>query len=124
MRPTPIRFLSQDFPGETQTWISRLIVPLNHFMTSVNTALNKGLTFRDHMNAEIKTITVTCADSLIVSCNLKSRPIGVLILHSEQELKSPLTLDWTGTEGGIKIRKVLGLENNKTYTLTLLVIGG
>jgi len=119
MRPNSVRFLTQDFPTETRAWLPRLLGPLNHFMTSVSSLLNNGLTFKDHMNSEIKTITVST-----VSCNLRSKPIGALVIHSDQELASPLSIDWKASEGGIKIRKILGLEENKAYELTILIIGG
>jgi hypothetical protein len=124
MRPNSVRFLTQDFPTETRAWLPRLLGPLNHFMTSVSSLLNNGLTFKDHMNSEIKTITVSSKDSPTVSCNLRSKPIGALVIHSDQELASPLSIDWKASEGGIKIRKILGLEENKAYELTILIIGG
>ena len=124
MTPNAVRLMSQDFPENVRVSIQRLITPVNQFMTHVTTVLNKGLTFKDHMNAEIKTIRLTREDRPTISHSLKSRPIGVIILSSQEEVTTPLFVDWINIEGGIKIRRIVGLEPKKTYTLTLLILGG
>jgi hypothetical protein len=117
------RIISQDFPEGVRSWINRLIIPLNQFMTSVSALLNHGLTFESHMNAEIKIIRVTSADRPTLSYRLKSKPIGLIVLRCHEELKFPISLDWVTTESGIKIRNIFGLEPLKTYTITLLILG-
>jgi hypothetical protein len=40
-------------------WISKLLDPLNRFLSSVRAALANGLTFADNFNAEIRTLEIT-----------------------------------------------------------------
>jgi hypothetical protein len=40
-------------------WISKLLDPLNRFLSSVRAALANGLTFADNFNAEIRTVELT-----------------------------------------------------------------
>ena len=103
MIPQMKRILSQDFPEDVRSWIHNLIIPINQFMTNTTTLLNKGLTFQDHMNAEIKTIRLSSTDQPILAHRLKSKPIGVLVIRSEEEITAPLCVDWTNTEGGCTI---------------------
>lgn len=122
--PNIRRIMSQDFPDDVRAWINSLLIPLNQFMTSISVLLNKGLTFQNHFNAEIKIIRVASTDQPMIPLQLKSKPIGVLVLRSEEETRAPIFIDWVNAEGGIKIRHVLGGEFGKFYTLTLLIIGG
>src|SRR4051812_16782122 len=100
------RIISQDFPQDVRSWINFLIIPLNQFMTQVCGLLNKGLSFEANMNAEIKTIRITSTDRPTISSQLKTKPIGLIVLRCDEELKSPIALDWVTTEGGIKIRNI------------------
>jgi hypothetical protein len=121
--PQAARIMSQDFPEDVRAWIHHLIVPMNQFMTNVTTVLNKGLTFKDHMNSEIKTIRIAFGDQPTISYQLKSRPVGMVVIRSDEELKSPVFFDWENTQNGVRIRNVFGLEPKKVYTLTVLIIG-
>jgi len=122
--PIPKRILSQDFPDEVRSWIQTLLIPINQFMTSVSQLLNHGLTFQNHFNAEIKTIQVRQGDTPVLSCNLKSKPIGILVLAVHEELKNQVGIDWLMVESGIKIRNIFGLEQGKFYSIKLLILGG
>ena len=122
MNTPNIRILSQDFPGDVRTWINSLLIPLNQFMTGVSAILNKGITFRDHMNAEIKTVQVSSTELPTILHRHKNKPVGVLVIGSKEPLNSPVSVDWESVDGGIRLRRVFGLD--QPHTLTFLIIGG
>lgn len=53
--PTISTLRTEDFPSE-QKWISRLLQPINQFLTSATTALNGNITFTDNIPCQLITL--------------------------------------------------------------------
>lgn len=55
--PTIRSFRIEEFTDQ-KSWIGRLLSPLNEFITSIVIALSNGLTFRDNLNCQLKTVQI------------------------------------------------------------------
>lgn len=130
--PPISRLAQEDF--KDQSWISKLLQPLNQFMLSVITALNKGLTFGENFNALVKVATfVTPASGAFESFSFTTsipKPVGLWVVKAVddttgQVLTAPVFAYWTFANGSVKIENISGLGvPNHTYSVTLIVIGG
>lgn len=120
----------EDYPDE-KTWIGKLIDPLNSFMSSVITNLNKGLTIGENVNGFIKTFDVTGgAFPVSIPNSLKSRPIAVIIgsIYNKQTpaatIGTGITIEWEFASSTLKIKNISGLTTGTKYTVTVIVLGG
>lgn len=123
------RFLQEDFTD--QPWISRLLTPLNLFLTTVYSSLNNGLTINENTLGQIKTISVNGATPTAqFRWNFQTKPVGVLVISTVQSsgaasvITNAVTCDWSFSQGLVNINNVTGLDVAKTYYITFYVIGG
>lgn len=128
--PTIKRLLKEDFSG--QPWIDKLLQPLNQFMESVVSALNKNLTM-DNMKATITSMeytnTATIENKLTVGLGTPPRHItvGNVIGRNGASISGPVWLTWTydHTTDQITITSIYGLATtNGKYDITLQIFGG
>lgn len=124
------RLLAEDYK-EAGTWISKLLYPLNLFMSSVYAALNHGITFQDNVLAQVKTLTVKGSSPAVqFPWPYASAPIGVLIIASSDTSAIPKTITaavtcaWSYSAGTVSINNITGLDAARQYSLTFLVLGG
>lgn len=131
-RVPPFKRIGQeDFPGQ-RSWITSLLGPLNNFFSIMYENLNQGLTFNDNFRAFIKDVRVDASPTYPITFQntMRVSPQGVIILKLEENVSNPstvtsaVTLDWSFSEGSIKINNITGLDAAKTYSLRVLVIGG
>lgn len=118
------RILTDEFPVEHQNWVGRLLTPLNRFMELVSQTLNNNLTFRDHFNAEIRTVFIEPNKPIFFNHSLKSKPIGILPLKLSEDPIGAVWIDWECIGAMIKIPRVLGLDPAKKYKINILILGG
>lgn len=130
--PSIRRIMREDFP-EAPQWLERLIFPLNLFLDSVYTALNRNLTFGENVRAQIKSIQITAGAAAInntIAFTASISPVqGVLLLGAVQQgaTYTPLTVaptvaSWRASNGMIYIDSITGLTAGVLYTITILVI--
>jgi hypothetical protein len=129
--PNLKRIITEDFKPEVQSWIGKLLQPLNTFMEAVSTALNKGLTIADNFDGQVTTITI---DSLPAKFKWNSRrsPVGVFVVYAQEATGSHTTFttaifaDWTYSDGQITILNLTGLSVSSTnkFNVTFVAIAG
>lgn len=113
-------------------WISRVIDPMNSFMESVYTALNKNITLSENISSFIKEITYKTpttypvgVDNVSFLNELRVRATGVIILQAfDKASYTPVSignLAWIEDTSGIVIYPLTGLQADKNYTIRLAV---
>ncbi len=127
--PKPTVLSKEDYPSEAE-WIDRLLAPLNSFMTSTVTALTKGLTIDENLQAQIQELTFTTTNPvtdgfpLYFSVKSGGRPRTVTVGFCE-DVASPTTAfttavfpTWSFTpDGRVKISYISGLTVSTKYRI-------
>ena len=134
--PSQKRILREDLK-EAPKWIIKLITPLNSFMETVYSTLNRNVTFNENIACQIQDVeftisnnyptTFTTNGTLSFSKSIRTKGIGVIILQvvdktSGLVITNGVTADWTELNGKIIIRHISGLAQDKKYSVRLLVI--
>ena len=130
------RLLVEDFL-EQKDWISKLFIPLNNFMDGTFTALNRGVTLRQNMAADIKVVTLnrvpTATDYASVAWNLPQPPISLHVGRIARTdntavvLAAAVQVQWEyDTRKGLRLTNLIGLTptSTATYDLTLAIFTG
>ena len=120
----------EDFQSQ-KNWIGKLIDPLNSFMSSLVTNLNKGLTINENMMGFTKSFDVMGGGfPIYIPNDLKSKPIAITIGNiyikatPAETIGTAATLEWEYAGSQLKIKNITGLTNNIKYTVTVVVFGG
>lgn len=134
--PQVRRFMVENFLSEKE-WIARLFQPLNVFMESVATAFNKGLTIKENMAADIKTVILdrvpTAKAPFLIQWNLGASPVSVHIGNVQKDqfesfaLTAAVGVQWVyNRESGLFLTNLVGIAPTKEdkYILTLVVFTG
>ncbi len=116
----------------------RLLYVLNLFMESVYNGFDKSIDFGLNINADIKTLlfntttnyTATNEFSEIVfPINKRGEAVEGIIVANIVDVNnltkvftSPVTLSWVEDKEKLKITYITGLEDKKSYSITVLVI--
>lgn len=128
-RPPSLLLKREDYSEVKEDWIDRFIRTLNLFGRQTTAALSRGITFGDNVNAFVKSFASTKVP-LVITNDLpsKGKPVGVLLLSAAEEkggsavsLGSPA---WKMDSKGLTISSMTGMDADKKYDLTFLVIGG
>lgn len=123
--PPISRFLREDFPG--QDWIDRLLQPLNQFMGTVYSALNKNLSLSENCRCEIKEISITSNGSGVATSsfawNLNSIPTDCWVSRIISGAPSSgIGIVWNYDGTSINITAFYGLANNTAYKLRIIAM--
>jgi hypothetical protein len=134
--PQVKKLLVEDFL-EQKDWISKLFQPLNLFMDGVLSILNRGLTIKENLQADIKTVTLdrvpTEENPMNVQWGLKYAPVSVHIGNIAKErfssfnLAAAVNIQWLyDGQKGLRITNIVGLTPTGTdkYILTLVIFTG
>jgi len=133
--PDHKRLRKEDFDTEYQSIIERVGYSVNTFADQVISLFNKRIDFTN-LNQEISsyTISVDGSGNLVNPANIRhtliSKPAGILCVNAtnlndtntfpdSQPFVSFSILNSTT----ISIRNISGLQNDSSYSLTLLLIG-
>jgi len=130
--PSIRRILREDL-REAPSWIEKLISPLNMFMDSVYTALNKNLTFGENIKGQIKSFTIEAGaastDNVFEFPATISGPQGVILLAAVQQgttytplITSPQISSWSYSDNTVYIDSIAGLTAGEKYNIKVLVI--
>jgi len=132
------RRINREDVKNAPSWIDNLITPINSFMESMYSAVNKNLTFQENFISQIRTITFTTSATYTASgtwvpvtfpSGLRgTRAQGVLVLQALNTtadnftpLKKAVTCDWLDNGETITLYFVSGLADSTSYTVRVLV---
>lgn len=130
------RILREDIPDAPE-WVSKLLSPLNLFIDSVYSGLNKNITHDENLDVQIRDLSFTTVstytpggdfDAISFKRGTKNKAKGVILLdiRIDQDYFSPITsattLSWQEINGNIKIEFITGLANSTKYTGKVMVI--
>jgi hypothetical protein len=121
--PSINQLKKEDFPD--QPWIEKLLVPLNTFMRSVYSALNRGITIGDNISAVAREIEFVYSTTGQISFlwSLTARPAHVLVTNVVSFGTTPsgaVSCLWEFDGTKVKITAMTGLVANSRYRVTFL----
>jgi hypothetical protein len=141
--PTIKSIRLEDLGSQAPTWMVNLLSPLNEFIESVYTALNKQITLVDNVRASYRTVTFRTESDyehpkhnfipLKFSSGIAGKARAVLIAQAyprdnssalipSSNATGELSCQWIDVNGEINILYISGLENSVYYTITFLVL--
>jgi hypothetical protein len=118
------KIIVEEFPNEVRSWLKKLIEPLNRFLEQVYYALVNGLTIRDNLKAQVKSVTVLANQTypLKTAWDLNERPTAVLVAQITESTAGTVpvySLSWVYDNGTIELTFV-GLNSAKKYNVLIL----
>lgn len=121
------RLILQDFPSDVQSWLVKLIQPLNQFVEQTISALSNGLTIADNFKSKKYELTITASQSYPIKLqySLNQRPTSVTIAYCREDAATPSTptvaysVWWLYDEEGLQAT-MIGLDSSKRYKVTLI----
>lgn len=128
--PSKRRLVIEDFKSQI-SWIDKLIQPINEYMESTTSALNKALTIRDNFMGDIRTVELDGTWPTKLSWNLAARPTAVLVGNAVKSsgaslsLSSAIQVQWSFNQSGqLQIDDVVGITPSPSlkYKLTLVIL--
>jgi len=125
---TPKKLTVEDFT-EQQSWIGKLLQPLNDFFSQVYQGWNNGITVEENLHQEFRDLKFT-VDSTTFPIKVKSKfsvyPKSLTIVYCQDSTGAGPTAapwaSWTYNNGQIQISSITGLTVGKTYTVRIHVI--
>ena len=141
--PTIKSIRIEDLGSQAPTWMINLLSPLNEFIESVYTALNKQITLVDNVRASYRTVTFRTESDyahpthnfvpLKFNSGIAGKAKAVLIAQAyprdsattlipSANATGALSCQWVDINGEINILYISGLENSVYYTITFLVL--
>lgn len=127
---TPKKLTVEDFSSE-QSWIGKLLSPLNDFFSQVYQGWNNGITVEENLFQEIKDIKIVLdANSfpLKIKSKFNTYPKGITTIYCQDTQGGGPTVapwvTWSFNNGQIEIANISGLTSGKTYHLKIHVIYG
>lgn len=127
--PRQSKILPSDFPD--QKWMPKFLAQLNGFMEDVTRALNKNLTLKENLAAEIMTVSIDGTFPLDVLWANKAYPTAAWIGQcreasgSHTTFTDPLYLDWEMSSRGLfRINNIAGLSASPSavYSVTIMAV--
>ena len=121
---------TEDYPKQ-KSWIGKLLQPMNQFIQQVYSTLNGNVEFDSNIRSQIKRITVDTTDidyPVKFQSTLGVKAQGLLVIDVRDLSSNPTSLtnsvfiDFEDKNRVIHLNKIIGLNANTRYELTLLVI--
>lgn len=118
------KIIIEEFPNDVRGWLKKLIEPLNRFLEQAYYALVNGLTIRDNLKAQVKSVTVLASQTypLKTAWGLNERPTAVLVAQITESTGGAVpvySLSWLYDNGTIELTFV-GLNSAKRYNVLIL----
>lgn len=126
--PKISKFQSEDFGKDQRKWIGKLLQPLNSFMQSVVSALDRNITINQNLQGEIKSVPVRGGSKVSFKYSPSKRPsvvlVGRVIDKAGVLVNAAITaVDWGDDgQGNITVNSISNLQNESDYTVTFLVL--
>ena len=119
------RLIAEDF-AEQKAWIRPLFLVLNQFMETVVTGLNRTLTLKENMAADIITVTLSSVPSanspLVVAWSLPKPPVALLIGNvTGTTLTTAASIQWA-YETSLQITNLVGCTPTAAAPVTLTLV--
>jgi hypothetical protein len=126
--PVTTQLDRSDFP-DAPDWISKLLYPLQKFMTAVYSALTNNLSFQDNVSCVIRSFSLTAGatddlNTLSVPWTLGRQPLNVTTTCTNGDgTYTPVypQLSWNLINNEVRINGIKGLTPGKIYRLTVMV---
>lgn len=127
------RLAVEDFPQEFRSLVDKIAFSYNSSMEQLNTALSGNIDF-DNLNQAVVTFKVSVNGSGVplekiqLSSPLKSSVKGITCINVENLTDTSLLLgspfvSFTRNSGILTINQITGLQPNKQYNVTVILIG-
>jgi hypothetical protein len=126
------RLVTEDFP-EQKKWLGKLLQPLNQFMESIYSTLNKNITIADNLAADIRTIELDGTFPVNLSWSLTAKPIAVVVgdcyksSGASMTLTSAVQVQWQFNQSGqLQIDAIAGVTPSAStkYKVVLMSFTG
>lgn len=126
--PVTTQLNRQDFP-EAPAWISKLLYPLQLFITSVTGALTNQLTIQDNFSAVVQQFSIVAGisdtdNTFTFPCNLGRQVVEFNAYCTNADGSyTPVypQVSWNFINNQIVINGIKGLTNTKKYNFTVVV---
>lgn len=117
-------------------WFNGCLSAINSFLIQVNSGLNKNLTFDENMVCQFYPLNLTTLstysagdfNTVKFTKDFKNKASGLFILQiaetgqSPSIIKSAVSVQWEAINGYIYVNYISGLEDSKSYAVSLLLI--
>lgn len=134
--PTIKSIRKEDLGADAPTWVDNLLTPLNSFIESVYTILNKNLSFTDNINCRIFEYTFSTKtnynsggwDNINISVKLTNKINGCILLSVNNLTDTATvsttakTIEWEEQPNTCRIKFITGLANSTKYKIKVLII--
>ena len=127
---SPKKISVEDF-DQDQSWISKVVSPLNEFIQQVLSGWNNGITVEDNLFREIKElkfINSTTAYPIKFKPKFTSQPKGMNVIYFKNSNGVDMTVvpcvNWRSNNSLIELTSIGGLTTDHTYTIRLEIIYG
>lgn len=134
--PTIKSIRKEDLGSGVPDWIDNLLSPLNSFIESCYTNLNRNISFVDNVNCKIFEYTFTTKatyttggwDNINVSVKLNNKINGVMLLSVNNQTDTAAlsltakSVEWDEQPNTCRIKYIAGLANSTKYTIRILII--
>ena len=120
------RLVAEDFPQQ-KSWIRPMFQILNLFMESIVTSINRKLTIRGNMAADMQSVTLYSAPSAAnpfpLQWQLTETPASILIGGiSGVTISAAVSLQWSYDNKGLNITNLIGVTPTNTAPITLQLV--
>lgn len=129
------RIVSEDYDKQYQSLVSKLSYIINTALEAIAAALNKGLTFEDNFNSQVKDLELTVDSDSVPQLTtsfkyeLKTQCIGIIVIRATAKtavITYPTSQPWVSfseSNGQINILKITGIQSGTKYQLRLVAFG-
>lgn len=127
MKITNRKFQQEDF--KDQSWIGRLLSPLNTHISEIFNAFQNQITVKDNLYQEIKSFTFVNEVSnfpIRIKTKFNKYPEGMTVIYCREAngaypSVSPL-IQWTFNDGELSMNAISGLTTSAKYTFKIHII--
>jgi len=126
------RLIVEDYK-EQKSWIGKLLSPINSFMESVVAALNRSLTLKENLAADMLTVQLDGTMPVKLAWTLKARPRAVSVGDVYRKDGASVTLTdavgikWSyNQQGQLQVDQVVGItpSSSAVYVVELVAFTG
>lgn len=111
----------EDFPNQ-ESWIERLIFPINQFFQNINTLSKNNISLKDNINCQIKEVNVVEGNEYTIAVDIKPDMVIVGDISPTDTLTAAPYVIWEYIGNyQIKITSIFGLDTDQEYTIKLII---
>lgn len=129
------RIVKEEFESKYHSLVDKLAPPINTMMEFVARAMNKGITFDENINCQVKDIDITVDSNgsptvpTAFKSSLKSPSKGIIVVKATN-LTNPATyptgqpfISFSENNNQITIMNVVGIQAANNYRLKIISLG-